>query len=210
MTPGGRLLGFGGSGLGLNICQRLVDAMGGQLQLDSKEEVGSNFYFTLEFSLDNTVVSNTLAKSRLPINAPTPPKALRILLVDDVNINRVAGKGLLECEGHTVSLASNGIDALKAVLANTFDLILMDIHMPDMDGFETTQRIRRLKNSSKSTVPVIALTANAQLEPSDEYKQCAFSAVLSKPIELDKLNVLLSQIASLSSEVKLPSPTLAY
>ncbi len=183
---------FGGSGLGLTICWRLVTGMGGELVVNSDENTGSKFTFTLPFT---TTIPSLLTASQsgpaLNYQTISSSLSLHILLVDDVAINRIAVKGLLECEGHRVSTANTGRHTLELLTHNTYDLILMDINMPDMDGFETTQYIRQLPDKIKAHTPVIALTANTEPTQEQDYHLCSFQAVLNKPINTDRLNTII-------------------
>ncbi len=182
---------FGGTGLGLSICKRILENMNSCIELDSRRGCGSTFHFTL-----------TLPYSE---EAPKPPQAdddntrndhsLKILLVDDVEINRVAAAGLLEHEGHKVVTAGSAREAFTLLDEQRFDLILMDIHMPDMDGVTATRLIRRRPDPQTANLPIIALTANTHPEQAKEYFAAGVDSVASKPLEMDQLLETLGNLS---------------
>ncbi|TQV67775.1 response regulator [Exilibacterium tricleocarpae] len=183
---------FGGTGLGLSICRRLVELMGGELALDSEVGVGSNFHFTLQLPYSLEPVIETKADRQA---GAITARSLRVLLVDDIELNRVAAAGLLEHEGHKVTLAESARQALEKLQRHSFDIVLMDIHMPDMDGVLATQHIRQFKDPVKAGIPVIALTANANVQQRREYIEAGIDDVVSKPLDVDEL---LASIARLT------------
>ncbi len=150
---------FGGTGLGLSISTRLITLMGGSIWVESEPGQGSAFHFRLPFGLRAGAL-----QSADPL-APLPPAAdrrrFRILLAEDNLVNQRVALRLLEKKGHTVVVAESGKKALDAWREQTFDIILMDVQMPEMDGFEATARIREREKSSRKHIPIIALTAHA-------------------------------------------------
>lgn len=149
---------YEGSGLGLVISQRLVNLMGGNIKVYSKKGEGSTFYFTIRLEKIDDIIQEQIAK----INTDNKFIDLNILLVEDNKVNQVVTKRLLQEIGYSkIKIASNGIRALKLIENNTFDIILMDLQMPELGGVETTQIIREKEKKSDGHVQIIALTACA-------------------------------------------------
>ncbi len=191
-----------GTGLGLHITKNLVDLMGGFIGVESKENYGSIFYFTIPFSL--TEMKNGMHKeSRLAASRIQPAEQifvkdnkseLNILSVEDKPMNRKLTEIYLEKKGHNVSSASNGKEALEMYESQQFDLILMDIHMPVMDGFETTAHIRSIEAKKGGYIPIIALTAYATQIDKDKCLQAGMDYHVSKPINTEELYYALERV----------------
>jgi len=185
---------YGGTGLGLSISQRLVSMMGGSIGVRSKEKEGSTFYFSVQ-------MGNHFNEIKEPSSASKPKqehcynllKGLWALLVEDNELNMEVAKGLLENFGIHVVTAMNGEQALNRLMSAKFDLILMDMHMPVMDGLEATRLIR--ENSSYRDLPIIAMTAAAMEQDRILCLEAGMNDYITKPIVLDQLvNVLLKAI----------------
>ncbi|QLC77578.1 response regulator [Pseudomonas sp. LPB0260] len=184
---------YGGAGLGLAICKRLVQSMGGEIQLHSREGQGSRFWFDVWLQQ---------APSQAPV-ADSPeqaaPATRHVLVVEDVELNREVAQGLLEREGHRVSLAENGEQALRQCQAMTFDLILLDVQLPGMDGVELCQRIRQDALGLNRDTPVFAFTASLQPAMVQGYLAAGMLGVIAKPIQLPALRQALAGLHTRSA-----------
>jgi signal transduction histidine kinase/DNA-binding response OmpR family regulator len=170
---------YGGSGLGLAICKRLVEAMGGQIAVRSTPGEGSVFQFELSLPEGKTPGAGAAA-TKYPVSA----RPLRILVAEDVEINREILRTGLERAGHTTVFARDGAEAVELARSEPFDLVLMDVQMPVMDGVEATRRIRNLPAGD---MPIFALTANVMAQERETYLAAGMDQCLTKPIEWDQL-----------------------
>lgn len=177
---------YGGSGLGLAISQELVELMGGEMGVDSQLGEGSVFWFSVR------APRVTAAETRKCRKIDTKPGARQILLVDDQAINRTVASTLLQHAGHEVTTAADGWAALELADAQRFDLILMDIHMPGLDGLETTRRIRQASELNHD-IPIIALTASALADDRISYIAAGMNDCLGKPVQLEALNEMIAR-----------------
>ncbi len=171
-----------GVGLGLAICKRLVTAMHGKLNVRSSDNEGSHFWFDIELPI--------IQKESLPFAATGERENNRkfnILLVDDNAINRLAASVLLKQAGHQVDMAVDGADAIKKLKASVYDVVLMDIHMPVMDGLEATKIIRADPTLKHSHVPIIGVTASVMKDQCEHYLNIGMDAIVEKPIVAKKL-----------------------
>ena len=184
----------GGTGLGLSISSRLVQMMGGMLEVRSEINKGSEFYFTLTLDYAKEELSSTV-KSEGP-EIPLDFCGRRLLLAEDNDLNREIAQTLLEMKGFSVACAVNGKEALELFCSGEpgrFDAILMDIRMPVMDGLEATKRIRTSGRPDARTVPILALSANAFDEDTKKSIDSGMNGHLSKPIQVEELLILLNQ-----------------
>jgi signal transduction histidine kinase/CheY-like chemotaxis protein len=179
---------YGGTGLGLTICRRLVQMMGGEIGVDSTVGVGSTFHFTARLEL----ASQAQLEKRAEVLAPQ--RKLNVLLVEDHPINQMLAVMLLERAGHRVGVAATGLDGIAQWRSLSPDLILMDVQMPVMDGLEATRRIREAEAAEKlPRTPIIAMTANAFAEDRDACLAAGMDAYLSKPVKPETMHEAIAQ-----------------
>lgn len=178
---------FGGTGLGLAISLKLAQAMQGTLEVDSVEGEGSTFTLTLP-----------LPACAAPEPAPAPAVChhygLRVLVAEDNAVNRHVASGLLKRLGCEVITANDGLAAVEAAMEGRLDLILMDCHMPGLDGFDATRRIRKLPNAN-AAAPIVALSAGVLDEEVERCRQAGMNQFLAKPVRTEDLAKLLTEIS---------------
>ncbi|NIM00209.1 MAG: response regulator [Acidobacteria bacterium] len=184
---------FGGTGLGLSISSRLVAMMGGRIEVESNPDGGSTF--RIEFP---TRVSVDEADGVTPATEvqQASPRRLRILVAEDSKVNRVVVARVLEKLGHEAVMTNNGLEALVAHGKQIFDAILMDVQMPEMDGFEATERIRQREAAAPIRTPIIALTAHAMTGDRERCLEAGMDDYVSKPFSSEDLADALDRVLS--------------
>jgi CheY-like chemotaxis protein len=175
---------YGGTGLGLTISAQLVKLMGGRLWVESEIGRGSTFHFTVHFLPAHAAGA---VATPIAVRLPRPiRKAGRVLVVDDNKVNQLIAKRLLEKNGNAVMVADNGRQAL-AILDDTaaagFDCVLMDVQMPEMDGFQCTALIREKEQTTGLHLPIIAMTAHAMKEDETRCLAAGMDGYVSKPLD---------------------------
>ncbi|MDR0707419.1 MAG: response regulator [Treponema sp.] len=187
-ADGGIARSYGGAGLGLVISKNIVEMMGGTIALKSKQGEGSSFSFTIRCpACDKKIIKEAETDE---VEAMPDFSGKRCLIVDDIDINREILREILEDTGIAIEMASNGKEALacfEASQENYYDIILMDIQMPVMDGCAATEKIRSMRRKDAETLPIIAMTADVIQEDVIKMREAGMNEHVGKPIDMDKL-----------------------
>jgi len=190
---------FGGTGLGLAIAKKLVELQHGTLNVNSEINKGSEFKFKLDFPYTLQQVEHTVAQ---PLIQPNSLLFLNILLVEDNPVNQLLAKDILEAKNFKVTIANNGKEALDIYEKEKFDVILMDMQMPIMDGYEAMKHIRKDFSEEKCTVPILALTAHVIEGEIEKCRLAGASDYLSKPYQPDDLYQKIYALSGSKTEFK--------
>ncbi len=192
---------FGGTGLGLYISMSLAELMGGNIEVSSDLGEGSTFCFTLPYRpSDKPVVEQE--QSSLRKNRPAQQYSGHVLIAEDTPALQLLERRILEKVGLKVTTANNGKEAIEQTSQHTFDLVLMDMQMPEMDGIEATRRLRQQGHS----VPIVALTANVMQKHRDQFEAAGCDGFLAKPIDRTALHQILSQYLQHTEPQRVTTP----
>ncbi len=203
---------YGGSGLGLTISKQLVELQGGKLSVQSKKHEGSTFSFHLTFNIpprstiEKELQTTSAEKEASSLQTDFKPSDVHVLLAEDNIINQTFATTILKKTGFTVEVATNGNEVLSLLQQKNFDVILMDLHMPEKDGYETTNIIRNM-DSPYSNIPIIAVTAAAIKGEKERCFNEGMDAYISKPYDPEELTGKIAKVLGISKKEKTKTST---
>jgi signal transduction histidine kinase/AmiR/NasT family two-component response regulator len=191
---------YGGTGLGLSICSQLVALMGGRIWVDSTLGSGSSFHFTVRLQIEDDLSTGGKPPVLLVKKTDRP---LRVLLAEDNEVNQQVALEFLEMRGHCVRIARNGIEALACLENEHYDVILMDVQMPQMDGFKATAAIREKEKTTGDHVPIIAMTGYAMKGDRQRCLDAGMDSYICKPIRSQELFDIVEASATANRRLKI-------
>lgn len=197
---------YGGTGLGLTICRFLVEGFGGTISVQSKLGEGSTFVFDAKFRKQQNKNSKKIVQAI--DESITDNKIIHILLAEDVAINQKLIKKIADNWGYSLDIAHNGEEALEKLKANNYDVILMDIQMPIMNGFVATIAIRQLEDEVKKQIPIIALTAHASNAEAEKCLNLGMNAYMAKPFDQQQLKQTILKLVLKKEQTQVETPKL--
>lgn len=193
---------FGGTGLGLAIAKQLVEAMGASLMVESEEGKGTRFFFTLPLEASSAATYANRATGTRPNFSSM--KGARVLLMEDNAVNVLVATQFLKSWHVTVDVASNGVEGLQLLEQERYDLVLMDLEMPVMDGFETTEHIRKDQNEISRHLPVIAITSSTSINARKKARAAGMNDFITKPFNPNELYKMLEKYVLKLDEEMVP------
>ncbi len=195
---------YGGTGLGLAITRQLIDMMGGTIAVESKIGIGSIFKISIPFATTTELSPQSRSRKKRDATGTIPPQKARILIAEDHPANQILIRKLMSKFGveHFV-ITNNGREALEQYQTASWDVLLMDCHMPEMNGYDTTTEIRNRERESGKHLPIVAMTANAMVGEREKCLRYGMDDYISKPIDMDELKDILGQWLVFENEAKM-------
>ena len=186
---------YGGTGLGLTIVKKIIDIMNGDIKVESKLNVGTKFTVTIPFSKnDYFSVPKTFLEERVFVKPIDKNRRIKVLLAEDNRINQILAQKILAKFNFDCVAVTNGKLALEAIAQDDFDVVILDLMMPEMNGYETSSAIRSLRNHSKKNVPIVALSAVVTGSVAEACRAVGINRYISKPFDADQLYTVIMQL----------------